>query len=68
MLGRPVISEGTDTYDASELRAEALWLLSSAWKSGRLVAVPRRKRKAREGEQVSHGRKGKRQKKASGKE
>ncbi|KAI8691512.1 ULP-PROTEASE domain-containing protein [Fusarium sp. Ph1] len=68
MLGRPVISEGTDKYDARELRAEALWLLSSAWKSGRLVAVPRRKRKAREGEQVSHGRKGKRQKKASGKE
>ncbi|KAM6516675.1 hypothetical protein FALCPG4_014850 [Fusarium falciforme] len=68
MLGRPVISEGTDTYDARELRAEAVWLLSSAWKSGRLVAAPRRKRKARVGEQDSQGRKGKRQKKASGKE
>jgi len=68
MLGRPAISEGADKYDARELGARAVWLSSPAWKSGRLVAAPRRKRKARVGEQDRQGRKGKRQKKANGRE
>ncbi|TWU70448.1 hypothetical protein ED733_000458 [Metarhizium rileyi] len=43
MLGRP---PGLEDYDASEIRADAVRLLYSAWKNGELVAAPKlRKRK-----------------------
>ncbi|CVK92439.1 uncharacterized protein FMAN_07335 [Fusarium mangiferae] len=53
MMGRPVASGASHTYDASELRMAALRILRSAWSDGALTVAPMkdedRKRKMNRG-------------------